>query len=55
MTVAVPYRHRVRLPSGAEPVVSVGDEVLPGDAVATIARPSATAARPWAMAAAWSR
>lgn len=42
MTVAAPYRHRVRLPAGAEPVVSVGDEVQPGEPVATAPRPSAS-------------
>lgn len=34
MTTAEPYRHHVRLPAGAEPVVAVGDEVQPGDALA---------------------
>lgn len=37
-----PYRHRLRLPSGAEPVVNVGDEVRPGDPVATVARLAAS-------------
>lgn len=50
MTTSEPYRHHVRLPAGAEPVVAVGDEVQPGDPLAhvmqTIASRSVPVARP---------
>jgi hypothetical protein len=42
MTSADPYRRRVRLPAGAEPVVAVGDPVEPRDPVATTLRPAGT-------------
>jgi hypothetical protein len=42
------HRHRIRLPAGAEPVVTVGDTLKPGDAVATLARPAGTVAVPLA-------
>ncbi len=35
MTGIDPYRHRIRLPTGAEPVVAVGDDIQAGDPVAT--------------------
>ena len=40
MTVADPYRHRLRMPTGSEPMVAVGDEVHPGDPVASAVRPT---------------
>lgn len=40
MTTPEPYRHRVPLPSGAEPRVAVGDEVRPGDVLASTVRPA---------------
>ncbi len=50
MTTAEPYRHHVKLPAGTEPVVAVGDEVQPGDALASavqaIAARSVPVARP---------
>jgi hypothetical protein len=39
MSIAEPYRHRVDLPVGAEPVVAVGVEVAPGDVLAQAVRP----------------
>ncbi len=42
MTVLNPYRHRLRLPAGSEPLVAVGDEVQPGDPVAKAVRPTST-------------
>ncbi len=48
MTVESPYRHRIRLPSGAEPTVAVGDEVQAGDTVASSVRPAASVTVPLA-------
>ena len=43
-----PYRHRIRLPAGAEPRVSVGDSVIPGDPVARTVRAVSTLSVPLA-------
>lgn len=48
MSTPEPYRHRIRLPAGSEPVVAVGDRLAPGDAVATNIRPAGTVAVPLA-------
>ena len=55
MTVSDPYRHRLRLPAGAEPLVAVGDEVQPGDAVASSVRPTGTVRVPVAKSLRRSR
>ena len=46
MTTAQPYRHRLSLPAGAEPVVAVGDEVEPGDILARAVQPTASRSVP---------
>jgi hypothetical protein len=50
MSSSDPYRHRIRLPAGAEPVVRVGDALHPGDTVATAVRPRSTISIPVARA-----
>jgi hypothetical protein len=42
MTDLDPFRHRVRLPAGATPVVAVGDTVEPGGPLAATVRPAGT-------------
>ena len=46
MTTAVPYRHQVRLPGGADAVVAVGDEVGPDDVLARTVRVAAARSIP---------
>jgi hypothetical protein len=43
-----PYRHRIPLPAGAAPIVSVGDNVVPGDPLARTVRPVSTLSVPLA-------
>jgi hypothetical protein len=48
MSVTDPYRHRIRLPAGAEATVAVGDEVKAGDPVASSTRPGTSVSVPLA-------